>query len=78
MVDEKRNIDSHVGELLSGYVDGELTQQQRQIVSLHCETCDECQEILSNLRELRERVGKSHLSEVGEDKWRESMNADPL
>jgi len=74
MVDEKRNIDSHVGELLSGYVDGELTQQQRQIVSLHCEACDQCREILADLRELRERVGKSQLSEVGEDKWRETMN----
>lgn len=74
MVDGYRNIDDHVGELLSGYVDGELTQQQRQLVSLHCENCDECSEILARLRELRQSVGKAHLSELGEDKWRESMN----
>ncbi len=74
MVNGKRNIDDHVGELLSGYVDGELTQQQRQLVALHCDGCDECRENLTSLRELRERVGKSHLSETGEDKWRETMN----
>ncbi|MDX2427288.1 MAG: zf-HC2 domain-containing protein [Xanthomonadales bacterium] len=74
MVDGKRNSDSHVGELLSGYVDGELTQQQRQLVSLHCDECDECRDILTRLRELRQSVGKAHLSELGEDKWRETMN----
>ena len=74
MVEEKRNIDSHVGELLSGYVDGELTQQQRQLVSLHCEDCAECRDILTRLREIRQSVGKAQLSELGEDKWRETMN----
>jgi len=74
MVDGTRNMDDHVGVLLSGYVDGELTQQQRQLVSLHCEGCDECRETLSRLREIRASVGKAHLSEVGEDKWRETMN----
>jgi len=74
MVNGNRNINNHVGELLSGYVDGELTQQQRQLVSLHCDECDECQETLSRLREIRESVGKAHLSEIGEDQWRETMN----
>jgi hypothetical protein len=63
-----------VGELLSGYVDGELTQQDRQLVMLHCDQCIECRENLANLRELRERIGNSNLSEVGEDQWRETMN----
>ena len=67
-------VDQHVNEMLSGFVDGELTQQQRQLVTLHCEQCVECREILENLRDLRERVGKARLSEVGEDKWRENMN----
>jgi len=74
MVDEKQFMDKHVGELLSGFVDGELTQQQRQLVALHCEECIDCQDHLARLRELRERVGKANLSEVGEDKWRETMN----
>ena len=76
MVDKKRLVDKHVGELLSGFVDGELTQQQRQVVMLHCEECSECQQHLARLRELRERIGKANLSEVGEDKWRETMD-DP-
>lgn len=67
-------VDEHVNEMLSGFVDGELTQQQRQLVTLHCDQCTECQETLENLRDLRERVGKARLSEVGEDKWRENMN----
>ena len=74
MVNGKQLVDEHVGELLSGFVDGELTQQQRQLVALHCEGCARCREYLSNLRALRERIGKAHLSEVGEDKWRETMN----
>jgi len=74
MANEKRFMDKHVGELLSGFVDGELTQQERQLVTLHCEECIECRENLANLRVLRERIGKANLSEVGEDKWRETMN----
>ena len=74
MVNEKRSVDQHLGELLSGFVDGELTQQERQRVTLHCDECDECRENLAKLRALRERIGKAQLSEVGEDKWRETMN----
>jgi len=70
----KENIDSHVGEMLSGFVDGELTQQQRQRVTLHCENCAQCRDNLESLRVLRERIAGSGLSEIGEDKWRESMN----
>ena len=73
---DKQNqfLDQHVGEQLSGYVDGELTQQERQLVMLHCEKCDECRENLLRLRELRQRISNASLSEVGEDKWRETMN----
>jgi hypothetical protein len=78
MVNGKQTINEHVGELLSGFVDGELTQQQRQFVRLHCEECDECREILSNLYELRERVGKASLSETGQDQWRETMKDDNI
>jgi predicted anti-sigma-YlaC factor YlaD len=74
MNDDKRQVDQHVGELLSGFVDGELTQQQRQLVTLHCDNCIECRENLANLHELRQRISKAKLSEVGEDKWRETMN----
>ncbi|MBE9548272.1 MAG: zf-HC2 domain-containing protein [Proteobacteria bacterium] len=71
---KQRQVDQHIGELLSGLLDGELTQQQRQMVKLHCEGCAECSENLESLRVLRKRIGDAALSEVGEDKWREHMN----
>ncbi len=74
MSKHEKNVDQHVGELLSGLLDGELTQQQRQLVKLHCETCAECRENLENLRQLRQRISDSRLSELGEDLWRENMN----
>jgi predicted anti-sigma-YlaC factor YlaD len=67
------SINQHVGEQLSGYIDGELTQQERQLVVLHCENCEECRQNLEELRALRQRIGKTPLSVIGEDKWRETM-----
>ena len=74
MAGNTRHIDEHVGELLSGYIDGELTQQQRQRVDIHCDNCEQCRRDREELKALRERVSNTRLSEFGEDKWRESMN----
>ena len=63
----------HVGALLSGYIDGELTQQQAQRVRLHCDSCAKCAEELEQLESLRREVGKTRLSPLGEDIWREHM-----
>jgi hypothetical protein len=65
---------AHVGEQLSGYLDGELTQQQRQRVRLHLEECAECAHLLEELTTLRARTGESDLSGLGADRWRENMN----
>lgn len=67
-------VGPHVGELMSGYVDGELTQQQRQLVELHCTQCTQCNKDLQDLRELRERIAGAVLSPIGTDQWREDMN----
>ena len=56
------STDGHVDELLSGYIDGELTQQDSQRVALHCETCAECQAELAALSALRERVAAAPLA----------------
>lgn len=69
--ENKRN--GHVDELLSGYIDGELTQQESQCVRLHCENCNACRGTLEELRELRATVGKASLSDRSHDIWRETM-----
>ena len=74
MANRTQNIGEHVGELLSGFVDGELTQQERQRVEVHCSDCDQCESELAELKVLRERIGKSHLNEFGQDVWREMMD----
>jgi anti-sigma factor RsiW len=66
-------IGEHVGKLLSGYIDGELTQQQRQRVEVHCSDCAECERELEALASLRREIGVSELSQFGEDTWRETM-----
>jgi F0F1-type ATP synthase assembly protein I len=78
MQSNDRTMDEHVDEMLSGFVDGELTQQQRQWVSLHCDVCEECRENLASLQALRRRIEGASLSEIGEDKWRESMQDDAV
>lgn len=74
MTPNTRNTDDHVGEWLSGYIDGELTQQERQRVDVHCDACPQCRQQLDDLRELRQQVGSARLSELGDDKWREMMD----
>jgi len=73
MVSKTNFLDEHVGEQLSGYIDGELTQQERQRVVLHCDQCEQCSQNLQELQALRKRIGDSRLSVIGEDKWRETM-----
>jgi predicted anti-sigma-YlaC factor YlaD len=70
------DMQQHVGEQLSGYVDGELTQQERQRVDLHCQQCKECSKNLEDLAALKQQIAAGRLSVIGEDKWRENMN-DP-
>ena len=66
--------DTHVGERLSGYLDGELTQQEVQRVDLHLSDCRECTGLLDELQDLRRRMGQSGLSQKYEDEWRETMD----
>ena len=63
----------HVGENLSGYLD-ERGHGGRQRVELHLADCDECRGLLTELSALRERMGRSGLSNRVEDQWREDMN----
>ncbi len=51
-----------------------MTQQERQRVEVHCAQCSECEAELQELRQLRERIGNTRLSEYGQDIWREKMD----
>jgi len=66
--------EAHVNELLSGYLDGELTQQKSQQVGLHLESCQLCTDNLESLRALRERMGQAGLGNTDKDVWREMMD----
>jgi hypothetical protein len=74
MTNRTQHIDDHVAELLSGYLDGELTQQERQRVDVHCASCKECEISLVEIRALRESLGKARLSDIDQGQWREMMN----
>ena len=52
-------------ELLSGYVDGELTQQESQRVRLHLELCNDCTKLHDELVVMKENLGE--LSYPGAD-----------
>lgn len=70
------NTDSraaHVGERLSGYLDGELTQQDRQQVELHLANCTECRALYDELVELRTQLGQSVGQQFGNDPFREAF-----
>ena len=66
--------DRHVDELLSGFIDGELTQQDRQRVRVHCESCAQCAAQLQELEAMRAGIGRARISDVSQDQWREHMN----
>ena len=67
-------VEKHVNERLSGYLDGELTQQDQQQVRLHLEKCEACSENLEGLRALRARMGQAQLGDSNKDVWREMMD----
>ena len=65
-----------VDELLSGYLDGELTQKNRQHVDLHLEGCTRCQARLQELDALSASVGRLRDDMDPEDReqWRKVMD----
>jgi len=49
-----RNIQcEEISELISGYIDNELTQQKRQLVHLHINSCKECNMLYEELKDLQ-------------------------
>ncbi len=66
---------ANLGELLSGYMDGELTQQQRQRVDLELARNAEYRKLYDELTALRGQLGQSVGEAFGEDVFRETFQS---
>lgn len=65
-----RQIDA----MLSGYLDNELTQGDRQRVELHLESCSKCRHAVEELSRLQTAVGELSFDEMSQQDWREIMD----
>ena len=57
--------------LISGHLDGELTQAAEQKVRIHLEDCDHCQTVLGELRTLRETTMSTEFHAPDDSQWDE-------
>ncbi len=58
--------------LISGYIDGELFQQDEQRVRLHLEGCSTCGKLAQELQTLREVTMATKFVVPTDDQWREA------
>jgi anti-sigma factor RsiW len=68
MTDDHHTFDE---ALISGYLDGELTQGDRQRVERHLETCDHCAQLATDLRQLQEMTMSSSFTIPNDTQWDE-------
>ena len=59
------------GALLSGFLDGALTQAAEQRVRLHLEDCETCREQVEQMRQLREVTMGTEFNAPPDDQWLE-------
>jgi predicted anti-sigma-YlaC factor YlaD len=57
-------------ELVSSYLDGELGQEEREIVERHLEECSECRQACQEMGELGEVMGKMTFREPPKEVWK--------
>jgi len=57
--------------LLSGYVDGELTQADNQRVRLHLEECQQCRSLVDDLQQIREAAMTTPFPVPADEEWQE-------
>lgn len=53
-----------INEMISGYVDNELTQQESQHVALHLESCEKCQATLAEINQLKIAIKGNTMPEM--------------
>jgi len=59
-------------EQLSGYVDGMLTQADRQQVEVHLNDCDSCRELVHELTTVRAAARGTSFRAPPDDQWRDT------
>lgn len=64
-------------ELLSGYLDGALTQSEAQRVRLHLEDCAPCRRQYQEMKTLREATMSTRFVIPPDDQWREIPRSGP-
>jgi predicted anti-sigma-YlaC factor YlaD len=63
-----------VEELLTGYLDAELTQQESQRVAVHIEECPQCRQTYQQLKQLQHAVQDAHYPNMEQDALEKIVN----
>lgn len=66
-----------INEMISGYVDNELTQQESQYVALHLEDCEKCQATFQEINQLKTAIKGNIMPEMEADRIDAIMH-DPV
>lgn len=69
-----QNNCEQITDLLSGYADNELTQQQSQQVQVHIENCESCKQALANINMLKQAVKGATMPELEQNKIDNILN----
>ncbi len=64
----------HIEELLTGYLDSELTQQESQRVAVHIEQCEDCRKTWRQLQQLQQAVQETRYPNLEQEKLETMMN----
>jgi len=64
----------HVEELLTGYLDAELTQQESQRVAVHIEECPDCRQTYRQLQQLQQAVQETPYPNLEQEALETLMN----
>lgn len=67
-----------IDELLSGYLDDELTQGDFQRVDVHLRSCEKCRKTLDAMTQLQKAVANSQVAaELEQERWEKIMKDIP-
>ena len=67
-----------INELISGYIDNELTQADHQQVEVHLRTCADCKLVVDDMTRLKGAVAESRpRAELENERWEKIMNDKP-